>query len=214
MVCPECGTTLGLAADSTAKNIQCGKCKKTSPASKFQAPAPRGSGQSSVTLIALGTFLLGGLGGCAVGCTFGHMMATSSTSSSASSSTRALLPKPTAQPEPLACHEAPSVIVETINAAFTNGEHLEHAQSVNGSHAETYVGGNIVDAGGTELSTQDSWVLSNGVVYALTSDARRHTTLPDGRDLKTHEFDWTDYNDGVGKCVGDAARAANRAGGR
>ncbi|CAN5396675.1 hypothetical protein BH09ACT8_BH09ACT8_45830 [soil metagenome] len=55
-------------------------------------------------------------------------------------------------------------------------------------------------------SSQDTWVLSNGQVYALTSDARSHTLLPDGRDLDTHFFEWTDFNDAVSKCVGDIER--------
>jgi hypothetical protein len=107
------------------------------------------------------------------------------------------------------CLPAPAAIVDIINANFTNGEHLEHAQSVHGTHAETYVGGNIVDTAGTKVSSQDTWVQSDGAVYALTSDARRYTLLPDGRRLETHFWDWTDYNDAVGKCVGDLERAQN-----
>lgn len=105
------------------------------------------------------------------------------------------------------CHDAPARIVEIIDAAFTNGEHLENTQSVPGPAGMVVVGGNIVAADGTRVSSQDSWVMSNAQVYGLTSDARRHTLLPDGRDLIP---DWPTYNDAVGGCVGIATRAANR----
>ncbi len=41
------------------------------------------------------------------------------------------------------CKEAPSRIVDIIDSQSTNGEHLAHAQSVEGTHAETFLGGNI-----------------------------------------------------------------------
>jgi hypothetical protein len=108
------------------------------------------------------------------------------------------------------CDLAPGRVVDIINASFTNGEHLEHAQSVDGPKAVVFVGGNIFDATGTKVSSQDTWALSDGQVYALTSDARRHTLLPDGRDLPTMDWDWADYNDTVSKCVGDVERAENQ----
>ena len=120
------------------------------------------------------------------------------------------MPAPAGPAAMFTCKEAPSAVVEIINASFTNGEHLEHAQAVEGPQTMTYVGGNIFDPSGTKLSSQDSWVLSDGVVYALTSDARRHTVLLDGRDLEAHFWDWAEYNDAVGKCVGDVERAANQ----
>lgn len=113
-------------------------------------------------------------------------------------------PVPAAGPE---CGEAPARIVEMINAAFTNGEHLEHMQSVSGPSGMVIVGGNIVDATGTRVSSADSWVMSAGAIYGLSSDARRHTLLPDGRDLILGN--WATYNDAVGECVMAATRAAN-----
>lgn len=103
-----------------------------------------------------------------------------------------------------ACDEAPARVVEMINAAFTNGEHLEHAQAVRGPNAMTFVGGNIYDAAGERVSSEDAWVLSNGAVYALTSDARRRTLLQDGRDL---DQNWTQRVEPLGACVSRVARA-------
>ncbi|WP_255788225.1 hypothetical protein [Mycobacteroides abscessus] len=104
------------------------------------------------------------------------------------------------------CKEVPARIVEIIDAQFTNGEHLAHAQSVDGTHAETFVGGNIF-RGDLKVSSQDTWVLHNGVVYSLTSDARRHSMLRDGRNIAT---DWSDFSAVVGECVGRLERAANQ----
>ncbi|MGD9517826.1 hypothetical protein [Mycolicibacterium sp.] len=104
------------------------------------------------------------------------------------------------------CDEAPARIVDLINAAFTDGEHLENAQSVTGPSGMVVVGGNIVDPTGMRVSSADSWVMSGGSIYGLSSDARRHTLVPDGRDLIP---DWTTYNDAVGECVVAALRAAN-----
>jgi hypothetical protein len=70
------------------------------------------------------------------------------------------------------------------------------------------VGGNIFDATGEKESSQDSWVMNSGIVYALTSDARRHTLLTDGRDVLGDR--WSEYNDAVGRCVGAVERAANQ----
>lgn len=119
-------------------------------------------------------------------------------------------PAPPAGPVPSAgpgCGEAPSRIVEMINAAFTNGEHLENMQSVSGPSGMVIVGGNIVDASGTRVSSADSWMMSDGAIYGLSSDARRHTLLPDGRDLIPGN--WATYNDAVGECVAAATRSAN-----
>lgn len=108
---------------------------------------------------------------------------------------------------PAGCNEAPARIVDMVNAAFTNGEHLENAQSVTGPSGMVIVGGNIVDAAGTRVSSADSWVMSGGSVYGLSSDARRHTLLHDGRDIIPDN--WATYNDAVGECVVAATRATN-----
>lgn len=178
----------------------------------MQQPAPpdrRGVGKGAVVAIAIGAFLFGAVGGCAVGCSYG-----SYESSTSSPSSPLALPKPKfpASPADTAkCHEAPQRIVDMIDAAFTDpGEHLEHAQAVDGPQSMVYVGGNIFDSTGQKVSSQDTWVMSNGQLYALTSDARRRTLLPDGRDLEAHYWTWTDYNDAVGKCVGALERAANQ----
>ena len=112
----------------------------------------------------------------------------------------------------LPCKPAPQTIVAIIDAAFIDGQHLKHAQSVEGPQAMTIVGGNIFDAAGIKESSQDSWVLFNGGVFALSGDARRQTLLPDGRDLDPIFWDWPQYNDAVGKCVGAVERTENAGG--
>lgn len=119
-------------------------------------------------------------------------------SSAAPTTSQAPLAAPTTARE-IPCHEAPAKAVEMIEASFTNAEHLVNTQSVYGPSASVVIGGNIDNADGSRMSSRDSWLLRGGVLYALTSDARRHTLLPDGRDLLN---DWTTYNDAVANCVG------------
>lgn len=102
------------------------------------------------------------------------------------------------------CKDAPSGVVAVIDAAFTDGEHLENTQAIDLPKAMTIIGGNIVNSAGKRVSSQDSWLFSDGAVYALTSDARRRTMLPDGRDLLY--FDWATYSYQVGTCVGRATK--------
>src|SRR5690348_12022367 len=124
-----------------------------------------------------------------------------------------LLPVPgtTVNASPSGCEAAPQEIVDKINEAFTGGEHLEHVQAIEGPHAMTYVSGNIFTAAGVKESSQDTWVVYDGNVYALTSDARKRTTLQDGRDLPEHYNSWPQYNDQVSQCVGIVERAAHAA---
>ena len=49
--------------------------------------------------------------------------------------------------------------------------------------------------------TRSARLFSDGVVYAMASAARRHSLLPDGRDLLD---DWITYNDGLTNCIGRA----------
>ena len=123
-------------------------------------------------------------------------------------------PSMSASTAPAGCQDAPSRIVDIIDASLTDGEHLEHTQAIEGPHSTTYVGGNIFGANGMKVSSQDTWVLSNGQVYAITSDARQRTLLPDGRHVPLLRPDWGVYNAAVNTCVGQVERAENqRAGG-
>lgn len=97
------------------------------------------------------------------------------------------------------CSAAPAKIVEIINASFTDDEHLEQGQSVDGPSGTVIVGGNIVSNTGDRVSSHDSWLMSGGKMFGLSSDARRHTLLPDGRKMLV---DWSTYNDAVAECVG------------
>ena len=97
-----------------------------------------------------------------------------------------------------------------INAAFTNGQHLEDVQALDGPSASTYVAGNIYTSAGVRDSSHNAWVYLDGQVYALTKDARRDTLFTDGRDLVPDDFfssaDW----ETLGDCINAAARAAGK----
>lgn len=181
--------------------------------------APRKSNNGKVVLIVfLALFLLCGGGCVSMIASMGSDNASSDRSSSERSSTSwsksavaapPLTPTSTAEPVPAKCNEAPAVIVEMINASFTNGQHLEDAQALDGPDASTYVAGNIVRADGERDSSHEAWVFSGGVVYALTSNARRDTLFPDGRDLFPLFFG-QDYAK-LDNCITNVTRARNGA---
>lgn len=102
------------------------------------------------------------------------------------------------------CDPAPSAIVDLINASFTTGERLTDAQSVTSIKDMTCLGGNIEFANGVRVSSADVWVVQHGAVFALSSDARRRTLLPVGRDIASAG---DEYGAAVQECVGEAARA-------
>lgn len=148
-------------------------------------------------LIAFATF-------CGVFLLFGAcIVVTMSDSGSSRPTAQAPMPiatgPPIAAPAATACKRAPAKIVEIINSSFTDGQHLEQGQSVDGPSGSVIVGGNIISSSGDRVSSHDSWLMNDGKVFGLSSDARRHTLLPDGRKMLA---DWTTYNDSVGACVG------------
>lgn len=80
---------------------------------------------------------------------------------------------------------------------------------MDGPHGAVYIGGNIVSATGSRVSSHDTWVYTGDVFAALTLDARERTGMGDGRKLPGIKGQWTDYNDAVSECVAAAVRAAN-----
>ena len=94
-----------------------------------------------------------------------------------------------------------------INAAFTNGQHLEHAAAIDGPQASTYVIGDITRADGQRENSSEAWVFREGVVYALTRNARRDTLFTDGRDLVPADFFSTDLGV-LSQCIAAARRTA------
>lgn len=161
-----------------------------------------GIGKGVVIAIATGAFLAG----CVGGCTFG--VVTSSGHSARDTGTVHTSPAPITQSSISGCREPGHGTVDVINGGFTAGEHLADVQAVNSATA-TYIGGNIHNDNGEKLSSQDTWALVDGQVYALTSDARSRTAFPDGRHLPALEWEWADGNNAVGPCVGAVERARN-----
>lgn len=111
-----------------------------------------------------------------------------------------------------ACYVPSTAMVDTINQLLTGGEHLEHAQAVDGPGNTTYIGGNIFDASGQKLSSQDTWVEAEGLMFSITSDARSRSAAPDGRKLAGIKLEWPTYNTAVNRCVGAVERAENAGG--
>lgn len=78
------------------------------------------------------------------------------------------------------CDPAPADAVATISAAFTDpADTLADAFAVTTPGGVVYVGANIMQ-GTMKVSSADVWLVDGPAVLALSSDARRRTTLPDG----------------------------------
>lgn len=126
-------------------------------------------------------------------------------------------PQPTTAPAtvpiPPGCQPAPADVVATISAAFSDPSNtLADTYVVTAPGGLAYIGANIMQ-GTTKVSSADVWVTRGGSVYSLSGDARRRTTLPDGRKVLSASAG-DDYGTKVQGCVTTAERARNQSGGR
>lgn len=131
-----------------------------------------------------------------------------STSATARPTTTAHRPAPGSTPPRVAqipCQAAPATVVDIINGSFLDGaSRLENAQAVELPDAMTLIGADIY-TGDSRASSWDRWLVSDGVVYAMSPDARRRTLLPDGRKL-TAGLDDYDYRESLDACVLEQSR--------
>ncbi|PVY28355.1 hypothetical protein [Williamsia muralis] len=104
-------------------------------------------------------------------------------------STATLAPPPPAArttitgPAQVRCKTAPDAYVAVIEASLTDASlSLANLQSLTAPGGLLYIGADIV-RGEERESTQDTWVVEDDVVMALSSSANEFTILPDGRDL-------------------------------
>jgi hypothetical protein len=87
-------------------------------------------------------------------------------------------------PLPPACKTPSASIIDQINASFIEtDQHLENVFMVYGRKDVAYIGADIMNAAGDRLSSNDVWANDGGVLFALSSDARRRTAIPDGRKI-------------------------------
>lgn len=112
----------------------------------------------------------------------------------------------TERPVP-ACLDAPAVVIDIVNASFTDGERLRNAQAVEIPSGRTYVGGDVTRADGSRLANRQVWLVDGPVVYAISEQARRHTLLPNGRDVESSyplSVDLSAYKGELWNCVARA----------
>ena len=109
----------------------------------------------------------------------------------------------------VACKDAPDKTVKLIEAALTtSGQTLANAQAVEAGDV-IYIGANIMEGEKREHSAE-VWASKGAAVYALSSNARKSTSLPDGRKiLGANAGD--QYGAAVQQCVVKALRKENGA---
>lgn len=106
------------------------------------------------------------------------------TTSAAPTSTTLPVAAQTSKPLPAACKTPAQSIIDQIDASFIEADrHLEDVFMVYGRKDVAYIGANIMDSAGTRVSSADIWAQSDGMLFSLSSDARKRTALPDGRKL-------------------------------
>lgn len=106
------------------------------------------------------------------------------TTSAVPTSTTLPVAAQTSKPLPAVCKTPEQSIIDQIDASFIEADrHLEDVFMVYGRKDVAYIGANIMDSAGTRVSSADIWAQSDGMLFSLSSDARRRTALPDGRKL-------------------------------
>ena len=96
------------------------------------------------------------------------------------------------------CDTASPEVVDAITRAFTEAATLSSPQMVESPDGLVYVGGNIDSPAGERLSNDDVWLVKDGSLFALSGDARRRTSLPDGRGFASAG---DEYGTAVQECV-------------
>lgn len=106
------------------------------------------------------------------------------TTSAVPTSTTLPVAAQTSKPLPTTCKVPAQSVIDQIDASFIEADrHLEDVYMVYGRKDVAYIGANIMDSAGTRVSSADIWAQSDGMLFSLSSDARRRTALPDGRKL-------------------------------
>ncbi|HEY9311637.1 hypothetical protein [Williamsia sp.] len=78
---------------------------------------------------------------------------------------------------------------------------LANLQALSAPGGLVYIGADIM-RGEERESSQDTWVVEDDVVYALSSSANEFTVLPDGRDLLDVNISAGDeYGSALQNCV-------------
>lgn len=112
------------------------------------------------------------------------------------------------------CKTPSESTVAAINASFLeDGYYLADVYMVYGAKDVAYIGANIMAADGSRASSADVWANKGGLLFSLSGDARRRTSLPDGR----HVLDISagdEYGQEVSDCIQTAVINRNSTGGR
>lgn len=102
----------------------------------------------------------------------------------------------------LPCEVPPELYVSMIEAMLIDSSlSLANLQALSAPGGLVYIGADIM-RGEERESSQDTWVVEDDVVYALSSSANEFTVLPDGRDLLDVNISAGDeYGSALQNCV-------------
>lgn len=137
----------------------------------------------------------------------------SETPSPTSTATRTPIPQ-TSTPLSPRCKTPSESTIAAINASFKeDGYYLADVYMVYGAQDVAYIGANIMAADGHRASSADIWADRGGLLFSLSGDARRRTSLPDGRHLLDISAG-DEYGQEVAECIQTAVINRNSTGGR
>ncbi len=138
---------------------------------------------------------------------------TTRTQPPASTATRTPIPQ-TSTPLSPRCKTPSESTIAAINASFKeDGYYLADVYMVYGAKDVAYIGANIMAADGHRASSADIWADKGGLLFSLSGDARRRTSLPDGRHLLDISAG-DEYGQEVAECIQTAVINRNSTGGR
>lgn len=138
---------------------------------------------------------------------------TARTQPPASTTTRTPIPLTSTALSPR-CKTPSESTIAAINASFKeDGYYLADVYMVYGAKDVAYIGANIMDADGQRASSSDIWADKGGLLFSLSGDARRRTSIPDGRHLLDISAG-DEYGQEVSECIQTAVINRNSTGGR
>lgn len=102
------------------------------------------------------------------------------------------------------CLAAPGDLVAQIEQALDAGQYLSATAAVEAPDGTLYLGGDIMRAEDeARVSSQDTWALVDGGLYAVSGSANEYSSLSDGRDVPGISAG-DDYGVALQECIGAA----------
>lgn len=124
----------------------------------------------------------------------------------------ALATSTTIAPTSPGCEPATPTEVQVIEAGLTGkAKRLGEAFAAVDAQRRRIISANMYPATGDRMSSADVWIIADGKIYALSSDARKSSSFPDGRQLPGNPSAGDEISFQLQGCIVNSLRAENGA---